>query len=63
MKLIITLFSATMISSASSLVAAPAFYPINEGIEVLEHGGGCRKNSPAGQCCHMDRKKGTVHCH
>ena len=30
---------------------------------VFEHGGGCRKSSPAGQCCHMDRKKGTVHCH
>lgn len=29
----------------------------------VAHGGGCRKNSPAGQCCHMDRKAGTVHCH
>ncbi len=27
------------------------------------HGGGCRKSSPAGQCCHMDRKAGRVHCH
>lgn len=27
------------------------------------HGGGCRKNSPPGQCCHMDRKAGTSHCH
>lgn len=27
------------------------------------HGGGCRKNSPPGQCCHMDKKKGQVHCH
>ena len=27
------------------------------------HGGGCRKSSPPGQCCHMDRKAGTVHCH
>ena len=27
------------------------------------HGGGCRKDSPPGQCCHMDRKAGTVHCH
>jgi len=29
----------------------------------VEHGGGCRKSSPPGQCCHMDRKAGTVHCH
>ncbi len=29
----------------------------------LEHGGGCRKDSPPGQCCHMDRKSGVSHCH
>lgn len=27
------------------------------------HGGGCRKNSPSGQCCHMEKKVGRVHCH
>ncbi len=27
------------------------------------HGGGCRKSSPPGQCCHMDKKTGEVHCH
>lgn len=27
------------------------------------HGGGCRKNSPPGKCCHMDKKAGVVHCH
>ena len=27
------------------------------------HGGGCRKDSPAGQCCHMDHKTGIPHCH
>jgi len=27
------------------------------------HGGGCRKNSPPGQCCHMETKTGRVHCH
>lgn len=27
------------------------------------HGGGCRKDSPAGQCCHMDHSTGLVHCH
>lgn len=27
------------------------------------HGGGCRKSSPPGKCCHMDKKRGEVHCH
>lgn len=27
------------------------------------HGGGCRKDSPPGQCCHMERRTGIVHCH
>ncbi len=27
------------------------------------HGGGCRKSSPPGQCCHMDNRAGQVHCH
>lgn len=27
------------------------------------HGGGCRKDSLPGQCCHMDRKAGVEHCH
>ena len=31
--------------------------------EQLEHGGGCRKSSPPGQCCHMDNSVGRVHCH
>lgn len=31
--------------------------------EAVFHGGGCRKSSPPGQCCHMDRKRGEVHCH
>ncbi len=37
------------------------------GTEMLSapasHGGGCRKSSPPGQCCHMDNKAGSVHCH
>jgi len=27
------------------------------------HGGGCRKSSPPGKCCHMDNSAGSVHCH
>lgn len=30
---------------------------------AVAHGGGCRKDSPPGQCCHMDHKTGVVHCH
>lgn len=30
---------------------------------VLAHGGGCRMSSLPGQCCHMDRSSGSVHCH
>ncbi len=31
--------------------------------QAVEHGGGCRKSSPPGQCCHMDNRVGSVHCH
>lgn len=31
--------------------------------DLMEHGGGCRKSSPPGQCCHMDNRVGIVHCH
>ena len=30
---------------------------------AFAHGGGCRKDSYPGQCCHMDNSTGTVHCH
>ena len=30
---------------------------------AFAHGGGCRKSSPPGQCCHMDNRAGSVHCH
>lgn len=29
--------------------------------EEIEHGGGCRKDSPAGMCCHAGSK--PYHCH
>jgi len=32
-------------------------------MQKVEHGGGCRKSSPPGQCCHMDNSTGSVHCH
>lgn len=30
---------------------------------AFAHGGGCKKSSPPGQCCHMDNKAGAEHCH
>ncbi|MDP2697657.1 hypothetical protein [Thalassospira sp.] len=45
---------AEAITPASSVLIA-------EG--AIHHGGGCRKSSPPGQCCHMDNSVGTVHCH
>jgi hypothetical protein len=33
------------------------------GSIAAAHGGGCRKSSPPGQCCHMNHSTGTVHCH
>lgn len=33
-------------------------------ITANAHGGGCRKASPPGQCCHADNSRGgKVHCH
>lgn len=45
--------------------AIPAAAPLADGTfsPIVEHGGGCRKSSPPGQCCHMDRRSGSVHCH
>jgi len=48
----------THIATASTQTVEAAY--LNS---VIAHGGGCRKNSPPGQCCHMDRKTGVVHCH
>ncbi|WP_417727924.1 hypothetical protein [Roseovarius sp.] len=37
--------------------------PVDGVTTEFEHGGGCRKSSPPGQCCHMEKKTGRVHCH
>lgn len=54
-------------AAISSFLAAPSMAgtqprAISEQV-ILEHGGGCRKSSPPGKCCHMDNRTGTVHCH
>ncbi|WP_074914031.1 hypothetical protein [Celeribacter halophilus] len=55
---------------AAAILAATLSMPAHAGIEIqatteteFGHGGGCRKNSPPGQCCHMQTSTGTVHCH
>ncbi len=32
-------------------------------VALNAHGGGCRKNSPQGMCCHEKKATGEVHCH
>ena len=44
-------------------VAALALCAVLAPALSYAHGGGCRKNSNPGQCCHMDHKTGIVHCH
>ena len=46
------------------IIAAVVFLGLaGFGLQVQAHGGGCRKSSPPGQCCHMDNSQGRVHCH
>lgn len=42
-----------VIITALIIIAFPAF--------ALAHGGGCRKDSPAGKCCHAGSQ--PYHCH
>lgn len=44
-------------------VVAMLFGVLAYPFQGYAHGGGCRKDSPPGKCCHMDRKAGKVHCH
>lgn len=48
-----TLHAALIALFSVAAVASPA----------LVHGGGCRKDSPPGQCCHKETATGRVHCH
>ena len=49
-----SLFAGSLALILSLAFSAPA---------ALAHGGGCRKASPPGKCCHMDNRAGSVHCH
>jgi hypothetical protein len=58
---ILTAAFALSISTGMATAATPL--RISEPLQEFEHGGGCRKSSPPGQCCHMDNSVGMVHCH
>ena len=60
-------FAIALCVLALTMVTAAA-RELPRSVEVLagaqiEHGGGCRKSSPPGQCCHMKKATGIVHCH
>ncbi|MBI1261024.1 MAG: hypothetical protein GC184_04810 [Rhizobiales bacterium] len=64
-----TVKNLTLAAFVSSLTFGmePALASMNTdvgiAIQKIDHGGGCRKSSPPGQCCHMDNSTGIVHCH
>lgn len=64
MKIVAPVLAVLLLAGVPSYGSASVDHGINRaGAEVVEHGGGCRKSSPPGQCCHMDNRTGRVHCH
>lgn len=55
-------FAASVTFGAGQALASVAQHTTIKSQEI-SHGGGCRKSSPPGQCCHMDNSTGIVHCH
>lgn len=50
MRVLVWIFATLSLAAATTLAGA--------------HGGGCRKSSPPGKCCHADNSDGgRVHCH
>lgn len=57
---------ASVLATATTVPRAAGPFPAGEiktGQETVFCGGGCRKSSPPGQCCHMDNSVGVPHCH
>lgn len=61
--IIISLFALLAVGSTVSADKPTQALVLSPSIQVLEHGGGCRKSSPPGQCCHKNHTTGLVHCH
>lgn len=59
-KLFMSIVVAMLTSFPGPVFSSPAS---RNGVLEIEHGGGCRKDSLPGQCCHRDSRTGTVHCH
>ncbi|TDT77046.1 hypothetical protein BDE40_0322 [Litoreibacter halocynthiae] len=55
-------FALSISSVQAGLFSAPETSPeASIGSSTVSHGGGCRKDSPQGQCCHAGSK--PYHCH
>ena len=52
---------AIFISAGPSLAQSGSQLIANPVPTSVEHSGGCRKSSPAGQCCHAGSE--PLHCH
>jgi hypothetical protein len=63
MKMVVLVAVALAVACGFGQVTAAAIAVPSGASTRVEHGGGCRKSSPPGQCCHMDRRTGVVHCH
>lgn len=65
MRKILIAFVISGTLAVPSVAISRVLLPVGIGSsnETVEHGGGCRKSSPPGQCCHMDNSQGRVHCH
>lgn len=63
MKLTLILGISALFALGADAMPVNAAQPSIVFDQMVEHGGGCRKSSPPGQCCHMDNKAGSVHCH
>ncbi|PVZ47701.1 hypothetical protein DD557_02430 [Thalassobacter stenotrophicus] len=58
-SLIVATFA--MFCLTGPVVAFAVQLPLATTASTPEHGGGCRKDSPSGQCCHAGSK--PYHCH
>ena len=56
----VILVSGLFAGAPQEATARASIVPLS-GEEAVEHGGGCRKASPPGQCCHAGSK--PYHCH
>ncbi len=65
MKIILTVLSIYSVTASVGWAYPVTSQTSGQSItnQDVFHGGGCRKSSPVGQCCHMQKSTGQVHCH